>query len=153
MLTYAEFFPSSAAASIYLFKPPYSIGSVPSLSGYAVAYRWRSLPRLCRHRASTPQDSSKRMLPWQVTMDQLICIFLSHTHFWYEVGMLKVPQAHQCRYSAAFSIERDDGDYLPCTSSTTLTCRGSALLLWSFLPNLGKGVSHHQIEIGSERYT
>ena len=27
----------------------------------------------------------------QVTMDQLICASLSHTHYWYEVGMLKVP--------------------------------------------------------------
>ena len=27
-------------------KPPYAIGSVPSLSGHAVAYRWRSLPRV-----------------------------------------------------------------------------------------------------------
>ena len=33
----------SAAASIYLFKPPNTIGSVPSLSGPATAYRWRSL--------------------------------------------------------------------------------------------------------------
>ena len=24
-------------------------------------------------------------------MDQLICAYLSHTHYWYEVGMLKVP--------------------------------------------------------------
>ena len=24
-------------------------------------------------------------------MDQLICAFLSHTHYWYEVGMLEVP--------------------------------------------------------------
>ena len=24
-------------------------------------------------------------------MDQLICASLSHTHYWYEVGMLKVP--------------------------------------------------------------
>ena len=42
-----------------------------------------------RHRASKPQGSSERMLPWQVTMDQLICASLSHTHYWYEVGMLK----------------------------------------------------------------
>ena len=26
-------------------KPPYAIGSVQSLSGHAIAYRWRSLPR------------------------------------------------------------------------------------------------------------
>ena len=56
---------------IYL-KPPYATGSVPSLSGDAIAYRWRSLPRVRRHRASKPQDISDRVLPWQVTMDQLI---------------------------------------------------------------------------------
>ena len=72
-------------------NPPYAIGSVPSLSGHAIAYRWRSLPRVRRHRASEPQGSSKRVLPWQVTMDQLIFASLSHTHYWYEVSMLKVP--------------------------------------------------------------
>ncbi|CAM9166072.1 unnamed protein product [Ascophyllum nodosum] len=36
-------------------KPPYAIGSVPSLSGHAIAYRSRSLPRVRRHRASKPQ--------------------------------------------------------------------------------------------------
>ena len=60
----------------------YGIGSVPSLSGRADAYRWRSLPRVRRHRASKPQGSSERVLPWQVTMDQLICASLSHTHYW-----------------------------------------------------------------------
>ena len=72
-------------------KPPYAIVSVPSLSGHAIAYRWRSLPRVRRHRASKPQGSSERVLPWQVTMDQLIFASLFHTHHWYEVGMLKVP--------------------------------------------------------------
>ena len=67
-------------------KPPYAIGSVPSLSGHAIAYRWRSLPRVRRHRASKPQGSSERVLPWQITMDQLIFASLSHTHYWYEVG-------------------------------------------------------------------
>ena len=75
-------------------KPPYAIGSVPSLSGHAIEYRWRSLPRVRRHRASKPQGSSERVLPWQITMDQLVFASLSHTHYWYEVGMLKVP----CRY-------------------------------------------------------
>ena len=74
-------------------KPPYAIGSVPSLSGHAIAYRWRSLPRVRRHRASKPQGiSSERVLPWQITMDQLIIFAsLSQTRCWYEVGMLKVP--------------------------------------------------------------
>ena len=44
------FLPISAAASIYLFKPPYIV-LVPSLSGHVIiAYRWRSLPRVRRHR-------------------------------------------------------------------------------------------------------
>ena len=75
------------APSFIYFKPPYAIGSIPSLSGHAIAYRWRSLPRVRRHRASKPQDSSKRVLPWQVTMDQIICASLSDTHCWYEVAI------------------------------------------------------------------
>ena len=77
-------------------KPPYAIGSVPILSGHAIAYRWRSLPRVRRHRASKPQGSSERVPPWQVTMGQLICVSLSHTHYWYEVGMLKEPAECVC---------------------------------------------------------
>ena len=76
------------------FKPPYAMGSVPSLSGHEIAYRWRLLPRVRRHRASKPQGSSEGVLPWQVTMDQLICASLSHTHHWYEVGKLKVPASY-----------------------------------------------------------
>ena len=51
---------------MYLCKPPYAIGSVPSLSGHAVAYRWRSLPRVRRHRASKSPGSSERVLPYEV---------------------------------------------------------------------------------------
>ena len=72
-------------------KPPYAIRSIPILSGHAIAYRWRPLPRVRRHRASKPQGSSERVLPWQVTMDQLIFASLSHTHYWYELAILKVP--------------------------------------------------------------
>ena len=67
---------------IYL-KSPY--GSVPSLSGHVIANRWRSLPRVRRHRTSKPQGSFEPVLPWQVTMDHLICASLFHTHHWYEV--------------------------------------------------------------------
>ena len=66
---------------IYI-KQPYAIGPVPSLSGYTIAYRWRSLPL---PRVHLNQGSFERVLPWQVTMDQLISASLSHTHYWYEV--------------------------------------------------------------------
>ena len=42
------------------FKPPYAIGPIQSLSGHAIAYRWRSLPRACRYRASKSQGSLKK---------------------------------------------------------------------------------------------
>ena len=66
-------------------KSPYATGSFPSLLGHAIAYRWRSMPRVRRHRASKPQGSSERVLPWQITMDQLIFASLPHTHYWHEV--------------------------------------------------------------------
>ena len=84
-------------------KPPYAIGSVPSLSGHAIAYRWRSLPRVRRRRASKPQGSSERVLPWLITMDQLIFASLSHTHYWHEVGMLKVPAVMAINVSVQYN--------------------------------------------------
>ena len=57
-LVLTGFLTSSAVASIYLFKLSYAIGSVPSLPGHAIAYRWRSLPRVRRNKASRSQDSS-----------------------------------------------------------------------------------------------
>ena len=72
------FLPISAAGSIY--ETAIRHGPVPSLSDHVIAYRWRSLPRVRRHRASKPQGSSKRVLPWQVTTDQLICMHLSFPH-------------------------------------------------------------------------
>ena len=60
-------------------KPSCAIGSVPSLSVHAIAYRWRSLQRVHRHRSSKPQCSSSNGCYLCITMDQLICAFLSHT--------------------------------------------------------------------------
>ena len=77
-----------------IMKPLYAIGSVPNLSGHANADRWRSLPRVHRHRAIKRQGSSELVVHRQVAMDQLICASFSHTHYWYEVAMLKVPMAN-----------------------------------------------------------
>ena len=110
-------------------------GFLPSLLGHAIAYRWHSLPRVRRHRASKPQGSSERVLPWQVTMDQLICASLSHTHYWYEVGMLKVPAV--CMYLCIY------GYHLHCSRLWTnrvkvanpargLTRENTSFLLYPF---------------------
>ena len=88
---------------IYL-KPPYAKGSVPSLSGHAIACRWRSLPRVRRHMASKPQGGSERVLPWRRSpwTNPYAPSSPSHTHYWYEAGMLKVPamvnQGEQVEY-------------------------------------------------------
>ena len=51
--------PPDFRGGVHLFVPSYAIGSVPNLSGHhAIAYRWRLLPRVRRHRASKPQGSS-----------------------------------------------------------------------------------------------
>ena len=55
--------------------------------------------RVRRHKASEPHGSSERVLPWQVTMDELICASLSYTHYWYEVGMLEVPAVLTIEYA------------------------------------------------------
>ena len=62
--------------------PPTAIGSVPSLSGRAIAYRWCLPPRVRRHRASSPQGSSSNgcrlfmLLPWT----NFCAPLFSHTH-------------------------------------------------------------------------
>ena len=48
--------PPDFRGGAHLFIPPYAIGSVPSLSVHAIAYRCRSPPRVRLHRAtSSPQ--------------------------------------------------------------------------------------------------
>ena len=46
----------------------------------------------CRESTGT-EPVNLKVVPneWQVTMDQLIFASLSYNHYWYEVGMLKVP--------------------------------------------------------------
>ena len=42
---------------IHVFITPTTIGPVPTLLGHAIAYRWRELPKVRRHRASSPLGS------------------------------------------------------------------------------------------------
>ena len=96
----------------HLFIPSTAIGSVSILSGYAIAYRWRSLPRVCRHRASSAQGSSSNGCCLSITMDQLMCASLfPHPlyYYWYKAGMLKVSgvmYARRCSSSRVFRTEK-----------------------------------------------
>ena len=89
-------------------KPPYAIGSVPSLSGNAIAYRWRSLPRVRRHRASKPQGSSERVLPWQITMDQLL-----YNNYW---CIVEIVCMYVCMYVWSSHIARVRINRVGCQS-------------------------------------
>ena len=71
------------------FKPPH---------GQSRVYRVTQLRTdgvHCRESAGTGPVNPKvvpneRVLPWQITMDQLICASLSHTHYWYDVGIISL---------------------------------------------------------------
>ena len=104
--------------STYCFKPAYAIGSVPSLSRqHAIAYRCRSLPRVRQHRASKPQGSSKRVLPWQVTMDQIICAALSHSMYYMVITYSRV-WIDRVRLPISFSWSAEQGNRIfPCLRS------------------------------------
>ena len=76
---------------VHIFLPPHTIGSVQSLSGHAVAYRCRSLPRVRWHRASIVLKVVRVMgaafaSPWT---NYYCAPLFSHTHYWYEVSMFK----------------------------------------------------------------
>ena len=88
------FLPSSAA-SIYSFITAIRHRVSPEFIGSRNCVPMAFTAKSPRHGASKPQGSSKRVLPWQVTMDQLIFASFSHTYYWYEVGMLKVPCTHK----------------------------------------------------------
>ena len=51
--------PTAVRGGVHIFKPPTAIAgqSRVYLSGHAVAYRRRSLPRVRRHRTSNPQGT------------------------------------------------------------------------------------------------
>ena len=65
--------PSDVHGDVHIFLPaPHTIGSIPSLSGRAIAYRWRSLPRVRWHSASSPQGSSSNACCLCITMGQML---------------------------------------------------------------------------------
>ena len=71
MLTHG--IPPEFRGGVHIFLPAtHTIGSVPSLSGHAIACRLRSLPRVRWHRASSPQGSSSNGCCLCITMDRML---------------------------------------------------------------------------------
>ena len=65
--------PPDVHGDVHIYLPaPHTIESVPSLSGHAFAYRWRSLPRVRWHSTSSPQGSSSNACCLCITMDQML---------------------------------------------------------------------------------
>ena len=87
--------PPEFRGGVRIFLPaPHTIGSIPSLSGHAITYRLRSLPRVRWHRASSPQGSSSNGCCLCITMDQML-LCSSRTHCWYTVSMFKLSGVYQ----------------------------------------------------------
>ena len=70
--------PPAFRGSVHFITSPTAIGSVPSLSGHAIAYRRLSLPRVRRQRASILKVVPVTGAAFSgITMDQLMCASLS----------------------------------------------------------------------------
>ena len=101
-------------------KPPYALGPVPSLSGHAIAYRWRSLPRV-RRRASKSQGK-------QNISAEPVC---SSEHS--VQNFIRVVLAYSCRAVFVFIHRQcvNDGKtstYIGvCASLFVVYCRATAL--------------------------
>ena len=69
--------PPAFRDGVHLFISPTATGLVPNLSRLTVAYRWRSLPRVRRRKASSPQGTVVSVTGAafsSITMDQqLMC--------------------------------------------------------------------------------
>ena len=97
MLTYG--IPPDFHGGVHLFNPPYAIGSVPSLSGHAIAYRWRSLPRVRRHNVLTDVGVD----PYFLVALELRCrpneyqVCITRSCYTYLVDYIR-HDAHLCRW-------------------------------------------------------
>ena len=105
-------------------KPPHAIGSVPSISGHANAYRWRPLPRVRRHTARgtgpvylkvVPNGCCLGRSPWT---NKYAPLFPTPT-IGYEVGMLKVPAYITCSWLTIYQV------FNPLTVKMGRGCRDS----------------------------
>ena len=90
-LVLAHGIPPDVRGGVHMFLPPHTIGSVQSLSGHAVAYRWRPLPRVRWHRASIVLKVVRVTgAGFASPRTNYSCAPLfSHIHSWYEVSMFK----------------------------------------------------------------
>ena len=87
--------------------------SVQNLSGHAIAYRWRSLPRIHWHRASSPQGSCRnRCCLFRLLHGPSFCApFIFHAHYWYAVDMMihviqRISEAFGSLWNRAFALGR-----------------------------------------------
>ena len=89
--------PLDVHGGVHIFLPePHTIGSVPSISGRAIAYRWRSLLRVRWHRAVVLEVVRGTGAAFSSPWTKCYCAPLfSHTHHWYKVSMFKLSGVYQ----------------------------------------------------------
>ena len=120
----------------YLFKSPYAIESVPSLSGHAIAYLWRSLPRVRRHRTTSinlkavPNESAA--LAGHHGPIYLRRLFFPHPLLlvWSDYSILKAPAwyLHQEVVRSSCGLNWHNPGTSSTTSTTVLYCNSNTVL-------------------------
>ena len=98
---------------------------------YRITHRWRLImPRVRRHRASTPQGSSERVLPWQITIAQIICLCVCIiVSFVLDVSFVDVPVGITLEENLSFPSLTLKSSLLSCV----LRFNNSPLLVEDFL--------------------
>ena len=56
--------PRAFRDGVHIFIPSTAIGSIPILSGHAMAYQWRSMARVHRRKVKSPEGSSSNGCPF-----------------------------------------------------------------------------------------
>ena len=87
--------PSAFRGGVHIFIPPYAFRPVPSLSGHAIVYRWRSLPRV---RLQGPVVLKVVPVTGAAAYEGHHRPIGVRIHYWYEVvGILAFPSKHGFR--------------------------------------------------------
>ena len=119
------------------YIPPTAIGTVTSLSGPAIAYRRRSLPRVSRHRTSSSQGTS----------GNVCCLFRSMNHFFIRLSFSTL--THYCYWHISYVMLWSFFSFFNLTYSRWTSSLPSCLWPLRIFPSLPTWVWINHIKLAA----